>query len=64
MGEADANDNERLEIVEEGQVHPSWLTRNVPNWPQEPTLVKLTGLRGTKKPLGVLFEKVNFPDSY
>jgi hypothetical protein len=37
MGEADANDDEGLEIVEEGQVCPPWPTGNIPNWPQEPT---------------------------
>jgi hypothetical protein len=64
MGEADANDNEGLEVVEEGQVRPSWPMGNVPNWPQEPTPAKLTGLRGTKMPLGVLFKGVDLPDSY
>ncbi len=34
MGEADANDNEGLEVVEEGPVRPLWPTRNIPNWPQ------------------------------
>ncbi len=33
MGEADANDDEGLEVIEEGQVHPPWPTGNVPNWP-------------------------------
>jgi len=64
MGEANANDDEGLEVVEEGQVRPLWPTRNVPNRPQEPTLAKLTGLHGTKVPLGVLFEGVDLPDSY
>jgi hypothetical protein len=64
MGEANANDDEGLEVVEEGQVRPLWPTRNVPNWPQEPTPAKLTGLHGTKVPLGVLFEGVDLPDSY
>jgi hypothetical protein len=31
MGETDANDNERLEVVEKGQVRPPWLIENVPN---------------------------------
>jgi hypothetical protein len=31
MGEANMNDNEGLEVVEEGQVGPLWLTGNVPN---------------------------------
>jgi hypothetical protein len=64
MGEADANDDEGLELVMEGQVRPPWPTGNVPNWPQEPTPTKLTGLRGTKVPLGVLFEGVDLLDSY
>jgi hypothetical protein len=64
MGETDANDDEGLEVIEEGQVHPPSLAENVPNWPQEPTLAKLTNLRGTKVPLGVLFEGVDLPDSY
>jgi len=64
MGEADANDNEGVEVIEEGQVRSSWSTRNVPNWPQEPTPTKFTSLRGTKVPLGVLFEGVDLPDSY
>ncbi len=64
MGETDANDDEGLEVVEEGQVRPPWLTGNVPNWPQEPTPAKLTGLCGTKVPLGVLFESVDLPDLY
>jgi hypothetical protein len=64
MGEADVNDNEGLDIVEEEQVRPLWPTGNVPNWPQEPTPAKLTGLRGTKVPFEVLFEGVDLPDSY
>jgi hypothetical protein len=64
MGEADTNDDEGLEVVEEGQVRPLWLTGNIPNWPQEPTPADLTGLHGTKVPLGVLFEGVDLPDSY
>jgi hypothetical protein len=52
MGEANMNDDEGLEVVEEGQVHLPWPTKNVPNWPQKPTPAKLTGLRGTKVPLG------------
>jgi hypothetical protein len=64
MGEADMNDDEGLEVVEEGQVRPPWLMGNVPNWPQEPTPAKFTGLRGTKVPLRVLFEGVDLPDSY
>ncbi len=64
MGEADANDDERLEVVEKGQVRPLWPIENVPNWPQEPTLAKLTGLRGTKVLLGVLFKGVDLPNSY
>jgi hypothetical protein len=64
MGEADVNDDEGLEVVEEGQVRPPWPTKNVPNWPQEPTPAKLTGLRDTKVPLGVLFEGVDLPNSY
>jgi hypothetical protein len=64
MGEADANDDEGLEVIEEGQVCPPWSTGNVPNWPQEPTPAKLAGLRGTKVPLGVLFEGIDLPDSY
>jgi hypothetical protein len=64
MGEADANDNEGLEVVEEGQVRPLWPTGNVSNWPQEPTLAKFIGLRGTKVPLGVLFEGVDLLYSY
>ncbi len=64
MGEVDANDDEGLEVIEEGQVHPLWPTRNVPNWPQEPTPAKLTGLCGTKVPLGVLFEGVDLLDPY
>jgi hypothetical protein len=52
MREADANDDERFEVVEEKQVRQPWPTENVPNWPQEPTLTKLTGLRGTKVLLG------------
>ncbi len=64
MGEADANDDEGLEVVEEGQVRPPWPTGNIPNQPQEPTPAKFTGLRGTKVPLGVLFEGVDLPDSY
>ncbi len=31
MGEADANDDEGLEVVEEGQVRAPWLTGNIPN---------------------------------
>jgi hypothetical protein len=31
MGEANANDDEGLEVVEEGQVRPPWPTGNVPN---------------------------------
>jgi len=31
MGEADANDDEGLEVVEEGQVRPPWPTGNIPN---------------------------------
>jgi len=62
MGEADANDDEGLEVIEKGQVHPPWLTRNIPKWPQEPTPAKLTSLRGTKVPLGVLFEGVDLFD--
>jgi hypothetical protein len=31
MGEADTNDDEGLEVVEEGQVRPPWPTGNVPN---------------------------------
>ncbi len=31
MGEADANDDEGLEVVEEGQICPPWPTGNVPN---------------------------------
>ncbi len=64
MGEADANDDEGLEVVEEGQLRPLWSTGNIPNWPQEPTPAKVTGLHGTKVPLGVLFEGVDLPDSY
>jgi hypothetical protein len=64
MGETDANDDEGLEVVEEGQVCPPWPTGNVPNWPQEPTPAKLTSLRGRKVPLGVLFEGVDLPNSY
>jgi len=64
MGEADANDDEGLEVIEEGQVRPPWPTGNVPNWPQEPTPAKLTNLRGTKVLLRVLFEGVDLPDSY
>jgi hypothetical protein len=64
MGEADANDDEGLEVIEEKQVRPPWLTGNIPNWPQEPTPAKLTGLHGTKVLLGVLFEGVDLPDSY
>jgi hypothetical protein len=59
MGETDANDDEGLEVIEEGQVCPSWPTGNVPNWPQEPTPAKFTSLRGIKVPLGVLFEGVD-----
>jgi hypothetical protein len=55
MREADANDDERFEVIEEKQVRQLWLTENVPNWPQEPTLAKLTDLCGTKVLLGVLF---------
>ncbi len=64
MGETNTNDDEGLEVVEEGQVHRLWPTGNVPNQPQEPTPAKLTGLCGTKVPLGVLFEGVDLPDSY
>jgi hypothetical protein len=64
MGEADTNDDEGLEVVEEGQVCPPSPTGNVPNWPRKPTPAKLTGLRGTKVLLGVLFEGVDLPDSY
>ncbi len=64
MGEVDANDDEGLEVVEEGQVRLSWPTGNFPNWPQEPTPAKLTGLRGMKVPLGVLFEGIDLPDLY
>ncbi len=64
MGEADVNDDEGLEVVEEGQVRPPWPIGNVPNWPQESTPAKLTSLCGTKVPLGVLFEGVDLPDSY
>ncbi len=64
MGEADANDNEGLEVVEEGQICLPWPTRNVPNWPQEPTPAKLNGLRGTKVPFRVLFEGVDLCDLY
>ncbi len=64
MGETDTNDNEGLEVLEEGQVRPPWPMGNVPNWSQESTPAKLTGLRGTKMPLGVLFESVDLPDSY
>ncbi len=64
MGEANANDNEGFEVVEEGQVRPSWPMGNIPNWPQEPTPAKLTGLCGTKVPLGVLFEGIDLPNSY
>ncbi len=63
MGEVDANDDEG-QVVEEGQVREPRLTGNVPNWPQEPTPAKLTGLHGTKMPLGVLFEGVDLPNSY
>ncbi len=52
MGETDANDDEGLEVVEEGQVRLPWPTGNVPNWPQEPIPAKLTGLCATKVPLG------------
>jgi hypothetical protein len=31
MGEADANDDEGFEVVEEGQICPSWPTGNIPN---------------------------------
>jgi hypothetical protein len=55
MREADVNDDERFEVVEEKQVRQLWPTGNVPNWPQEPTLAKLTGLRCMKVLLGVLF---------
>jgi hypothetical protein len=64
MGEADTNDNEGLEVIEEGQVRLPWPTGNVPNWPQEPNPAKLIGLHGTKVPLGVLFEGVDLPNSY
>ncbi len=64
MGEVNTNDDEGLEVVEEGQVRPLWPTGNVPNWPQEPTPAKLTGLRGTKVPLGVLFKGIDLPDLY
>ncbi len=64
IGEVDANDDEGLNVVEEGQVRPPWLTGNVPNWPQKPTPAKLTDFCGTKVPLGVLFEGVDFPDWY
>jgi hypothetical protein len=33
MGEIDTNDDEGLEVVEEGQVRPPWPMGNVPNWP-------------------------------
>ncbi len=52
MGEADANDDKGLEVVEERQGRPPWQTRNVPNWPQEPTPAKLTGVHAMKVPLG------------
>jgi hypothetical protein len=55
MRDVDANDDERFEVIEEKQVRQPWPTENVPNWPQEPTLAKLTDLRGTKVFLGVLF---------
>jgi hypothetical protein len=64
MGEADANDDEGLEVVEEGQVRSPWPTGNISNWPQEPTFAKLTDLHGTKVPLGVLFEGIDLLDSY
>ncbi|CAK9270081.1 unnamed protein product [Sphagnum jensenii] len=64
MGEVDANDDEGLEVVEEGQVRPLRSTGNVPNWPQKPTPAKPIGLRGTKMPLGVPFEGVDLLDSY
>ncbi len=64
MGEANANDDEGLEVIEERQVRLPGPTGNVPNWPQEPTLAKLTGLRGTKVPLGVLFKGVDLLDLY
>jgi hypothetical protein len=64
MGEVDANDDEGLEVVEEGQVRPLRPTGNVPNWPQKPTPAKPIGLRGTKMPLGVPFEGVDLLDSY
>jgi len=64
MGEVDVNDNQGLEVVEEGQVRLPWPTGNIPNWPQEPTPAKLTGLCGTKVPFGVLFEGVDLPASY
>jgi hypothetical protein len=31
MGEVDVNDNQGLEVVEEGQVRPPWPTGNIPN---------------------------------
>ncbi|CAM6061466.1 unnamed protein product [Sphagnum tenellum] len=34
MGEANTNDDEGLEVVEEGQIRPPWPTKNIPNWPQ------------------------------
>jgi hypothetical protein len=64
MGEAEVNDDEGLEVIEEGQVRPPWPMGNIPNWPQKPTPAKLIGLRGTKVPLGVLFEGVDLPNSY
>ncbi|ETV89782.1 hypothetical protein H310_15389 [Aphanomyces invadans] len=40
------DDSQVEEILDHGQIRPSWPKENVPNWPQEPTAAKLKGLRG------------------
>ncbi|ETV89834.1 hypothetical protein H310_15327 [Aphanomyces invadans] len=63
---ANQSDDDSLveEILDHGQIRPSWPKENVPNWPQEPTAAKLKGLRGIKVELVGLFEGVCLPDSF
>ncbi|KAI9824028.1 MAG: hypothetical protein M1826_007561 [Phylliscum demangeonii] len=58
------NVNEIGEVIEENQLRRPWPPKNIDTWPQEPIGAKLTGLRGKKVALEILFHDVCLPQGF
>ncbi len=66
MGANPGVDDMEVDVVEEGQAaRQPWPAQNVENWPQEPVGRKLTGVRGKKVSLEMLFsDRVRLPQGF